>query len=236
MEFQKAVKDFFKTEERESAQHVAEFEAQQATWESVKAEIERVDREECIPPARELAALQLAGSPRMFEVEGGLRKARLKRDGIRWAFQRKLDDLRNRCAADTRQDISNFHLNCLDRAKGLSRHYRFTRLDTLKDAWTDKKTVRISSNFDALQAARDRIFEGVKEVRGLELRPLAEVRRRIRELQLEFNSFDLAVLRVEEVSETAAQDMRPKSTAVAAGYEKLAELSARIGTLEGKRS
>lgn len=228
----KLVKEFFNNHERESAQNVEKLNQHLATWPTVKAEFDRLDNE-CIPIAREVAALHFAGSPRAIEVSVNLQSARMRRDNVKRRYQVTLDELRRKSSACTQRDIDNFHLNSLDFVKNLgTRYYRFRRDSTVANILTDKKTVRISSNIDALEAARDRVFAGIKEIRGMEFKPLAEVRARILELETEFASFRFAEMHEEEVSPMAAIDMKPHSPAIAAGHEKLNALNARLDALE----
>jgi hypothetical protein len=227
----KALKDFFDSQDHESAQAVQELEAHVATWPAVQQEVTRRDGK-CIELARELAPLQLAGSPRALEVEVALKKARMERDGVRWTFQRIRQELENRAESYTRVLINDFHLDSLERARELSKFYRFARVDTYRNPFTESKRVTIRHNSAALDAGKELIFAGIKEIAGMHLQPLAKVKARIAELEAEFSALRFTTMETEEVPESVAADMKPTSPAVAAYQENFANLSGRISALE----
>ncbi len=229
----KGFRELFEVEERESARLVAELQEHKSTWPEVERQYNAIDQE-CVELARELMPLHFAASPLRFECEARLRGARMRRDGIRATFQRKKNELQDRIASLSREEITDFHADSLDRARHLSQSYQFRRLRSETNLWDDKTTVIVESNIDALEVARARILAGIKELREMELRPLADVRKKIQELAIEFAGFRFGEMKREEVSPRVADDMRPRSPSIAAGNEKLNALSARLTALEGR--
>ncbi len=225
------LKQFLESEEHESERLVRELEAHEAGWPALKTEFDKIDKQ-CVVLAQRHLAEVYAGSPKAIETEADLKKLRWKRDGIKSAFSRKRDELLTKIQAHTRHDIDEFVIESLDRAKSLGRLYQFQRIATAQNILTDRKTVRITHNGAALESARDRIFEAMKQVRAMQNRPVAEVRARVAEFEAEFAGFRLSTMRVEEVSPRQAEEMRPESSSVGYAAEKLNSLSARLDALE----
>jgi hypothetical protein len=225
--------EYFSSVEIESAQAVQELEEHMSGWPAVQREYARLD-EKCVEYARELAPLQLAGSPLALEAEVALHKARLEREGGKATFQRTRNLLQNRVEAFTRKEITDAHLAFLDRARDVGKYYRFVWQDSVTNIFDDRKRVKVRHNIAALDAAKNRIFAGIKEIQAMRHKPLTEVRAKIAELEMEFAGFRFSTMEVEEVSESVARDMKPVSPAVALNNEKISNLNARLSALERK--
>ncbi|MBZ5500462.1 MAG: hypothetical protein LAP85_29060 [Acidobacteriia bacterium] len=78
--------------ERESQGAFDALQAHEKTYPAMQREYDKLDAE-CIKLARELAALQLAESPRAEALHGELRLARMTRDGFKYTWNRKRDSL-----------------------------------------------------------------------------------------------------------------------------------------------
>ncbi len=224
------ITEFLSAKKAESAEAVKALRQHEATREAMLTEYNKLD-EECIPLARELMALAAAGSPRQFEAQAKLKQARWNRDGVKNAWSRKRDALLREVQRFTDELIRLFHFRCLDLIAGLSKLYNFRRLETVKNPWTDKITVKIQHNAAALNAARDLIFRRLREVHDLQTSSLAELEKKIAACENEFRELDTSTLEVEEVNESAAGMMRPQPS-LSVDRGAVESLSARITALE----
>ncbi len=192
-----------------------ELAAHEARWTAVEAQFMQVDREECIPLAAELQAARVAGSPMAIAIEADLKRARLKRDGIKQAFQKTREEYHRGLESLTREPIQKFVDYCLDYARSLPKKYQFRVIEDSHDLQGKRVrgTILVGHNSAKLAAARDRVFEAMGIVRKMQHSTLLEVEVHIKEYTKEFESFELDALEVEEVSDQTEPDMRPKEEA-----------------------
>jgi hypothetical protein len=227
------IADFLNSKRRESQSLCDALAEHEATKPEVDAEYNRLD-DICAPLARKVSDLSIAGSPRAFEAQAELRRAKMVRDGVRAAYGRKREDLLRQIQALTREPINKFHDRCLQLVKGLSSLYQFSRLETVRNPFNDRVLVRIRHNGAALQAAQDLILRRMREVRGLQDCPLEAVEKRIGECEREFYLIDTSTLEVEEVSESVARTMKPSNPTAELAGDRISNLSGRIAALEGR--
>ncbi len=186
--------------------------AHEAEWATVEAQYRQVDREECIPLASQLQAARLAGSPAAIAIEADLKRARLKRDGIKQAFQKTREEYHRGLESLTHEPIQKFVDYCLNYARSLSKKYQFRVIEDSHDLQGKRirSTLLVGHNSARLAAARDRVFEAMGIVRKMQHATLSEVEARIKGYTEEFESLELDVLEVEEVSDQTATGMRLK--------------------------
>ena len=189
--------------------------AHEAKWATVEAQYKQVDREECVPLAGQLQAARLAGSPTAIAIEADLKRARLKRDGIKQAFQKTRDEYHRGLESLTCEPIQKFVEYCLDYARSLSKRYQFRVIEDSHDPQGKRvrSTILVGHNSAKLAAARDHVFEAMGIVRKMQHSTLFEVEAQIKEYTKEFENFELDVLEVEEVSDQTDTDLRPKEEA-----------------------
>jgi hypothetical protein len=205
------VQDYFDSKKRESARLVQELAEHMATWPAVIRQFDEIDEQECIPLARKWNDAKAAGSPKVVALEADLKQARWRRDGLKRNFGIRRDELVRQIESFTREPISKFHLEALDLARNIAKLYRYQRLEPAHDMDGKRRraTVRITHNTDALIRAKDLIFERIKEVQGMNLSPLADVKQRIAEIRQEFFHLDTSTMQIEEIEEHREPDYRP---------------------------
>jgi hypothetical protein len=206
------ISEFFDSRKRDSAAAVEELQKHLETWPEVEAEFKRQDVDVCIPLAGKLASARLAASPTTITIEAELKRARWDRDRAKQNFSIRRAELMRMVESCTRPLIDGFHEECLARVKRLSSKYNFEILENSHDleGRRRRQTVRVSHNAAALDAAKDRIFAGMREVRDMNLSSLAVLENRIGQLRAEFDNFDFTTLQIEEVDEDTAKSMRPQ--------------------------
>jgi hypothetical protein len=103
-------------------------------------------------------------------------------------------------------------MDTLDRVQNLSKLYRYEKIESAydDDGRKRRRTVRVSHNAAALSKAKDRYFEGIREIGAMNYCSLADVEKRIAELVLEFDAFRYNSMTVEEVTPQRNADLRPK--------------------------
>jgi len=206
----KAIQEIFNSQAKECENLVQDLAAHEAKWPDVKAAAERVDLEECIPTAQKFSSARFAGSPTSFALEGQLKQARWKRDGIVSTFRRERDRLHDAIERLTAEPIRVFHQEGLDAMKGLSSLYQFTRDEPVYDYRRDVRMVTVRHNSQALGAARDLIMQRIHEVDDMRHSSLTALREKIAQCRTEIAEFDVTTLEVETVNETRAHDLAPK--------------------------
>jgi hypothetical protein len=209
MKVPKKLQEIFDSQARECSRLVAELEEHNKTWPEVKSEFDRIDREECIVKARSVNDARSAGSPTYYALEGELKRSRWKRDGIASAFRRRRDELQTEIEKFTGEPIRNFHNDCLDRVKNLSKLYHYERDEKIYNVYADAITVRIRHNGAALDDAKNQIFEALKEVQGMRHSALSALKEKIEFYREQFDDFDFSTMEAATVSEQAARDMAP---------------------------
>jgi hypothetical protein len=212
------ISEYSASQKRESEQLAKELEAHMATWPQVKTKFDEIDQQ-CIALAARFSAARMAASPTVLELEAELKKCRWKRDDGKTRFTIRRDELRREIEAFTREPIHKFHQECLDRVQGLSKLYKYERLEPSHnfDGRRVRYGVKISHNTAALSRMKDRIFAAIKEVNDMLHSPLADVEKRISEFCREFENFEYDSMVVEEVSEQQAADMQPGREEPASG-------------------
>lgn len=205
------VSEYLDSKKRASQQLVDELAAHTATWPAVLAEYNRLDAE-CIPLARRVLELREARSPQLAAAEATLKLARWKRDGTKQRHSLRRDELHRQIEAFTRDPIQKAVLDWIDLVRGLSKFYRFEKIEPSHDFDGKRKRygVKVSHNADALDAAKKRIFAALNEVRDMQHCSLSAVEKRIAELNMEFSNLDISTMVVEDVSEDQANDMKPQ--------------------------
>ena len=226
--------EYLITKKRESQSDVDALEAHEKTHDAMMAEFDRLDTL-CVEAARELAPLAAAGSPKAFAAQAELKTRRWKRDGVRSAWQRERNELVNRVERWTREPIYAFHERCLDRVRGLSQLYVYTRVESIRNPYTEEISVRIRHNSAALAGAQELIFRRISEVRAMQTRTLKAVEEKIAECEKEFYTLDTNTLEIEEVTESTAQLLKPVNAALESQREIFGDLSSRIKSLEGRK-
>jgi hypothetical protein len=206
------ISEFFDERKRASAQLVAELEKHMAEWPDAKAKYNAADLE-CIEIARELSAARLAGSPTAYEIEARLKALRWARAGPTHRHTLRRDELQRAIESYTNEPITNFKLFALECVKDLAKKYRFQKLEGTHDIFSGKRkgwAVRVSHNSAALDAAKTRIFELMKEIDGLKYSPLGTVEGHIEKAKNEIRNFDFGTMQVEELTPMQASDLAPQ--------------------------
>ena len=167
-------KEFFDSQQKESQRLVDALAAHMATWPTIEVEYNHIDAG-CIELAAKLSAERLAGSPRAISTEAELIQLRRKRDEFKYLFRLKQDDLQRQIEEFTRPVISETAENWLDLARRLPEKYQFER-EYIENHNGVAVAARISTNADALQAAKNAILESRRRLMEMRHCTLAEIR------------------------------------------------------------
>ncbi|MBZ5500495.1 MAG: hypothetical protein LAP85_29225 [Acidobacteriia bacterium] len=154
--------------EIENAKHEHEsqlaFDALQAhekTYPAMMREFDKLDAE-CIKLARELAALQLAESPRAEALHGELRLARMIRDGFRYRWNRTRDELTANLERVNEQELQPFRSWILTQARLLTNKIETKHPRVYIDAEGLRRQIKGETNAPAVKFVRDSLFAGAK--------------------------------------------------------------------------
>jgi hypothetical protein len=208
MEKQMKVLEFFDSRKRANDEVYRRYQEHLAKEKAMFAEFNRIDVSECIPLASEYAARKFAGSPLALETEVKLIKARAKRDDLRYQYRRIREDFERQLEVDSRPVVTEASEKYLALVKNLSSRYRFERLNEIRTS--EGTMVRIRTNGDALQAAKERILGYRKVLHEMLHQPLSAIEAQIDKFDDEITKLDLSVLEIEEVSREAASSRRPQ--------------------------
>jgi len=200
--------EFLEKQISESAKIRAELDKHLTTKKQVDDEYKTVDFQ-CIKLAERLLPFREAWSPEALEVESTLRSRRFAKDAILSRFMNRKQELERQLETFTRQPIAEFIEESLGRMKNLGRAYKYQILEHSRDPLTEKSTFRVKHNWAGINAAREKILAGIKEIRKLNHHPLAELLGTIERFRREFDGLDATAFDVEEVDAVKDSLMRP---------------------------
>lgn len=164
-----------RADEKQSQKIFEQLQAHEATRAEMDNKYLELD-DACIELAKQLSAEVFAGSPRAGHTNCSLGLLRRERDNVRtgWASVREL--LIHKLEAMNLPEIRAFHELQLFRARNLLGR-RMTEFEAgMGSSDFDRRQVRVRHNFAAIAEAQKDLFDTLKRVRAMNMRPLAEVR------------------------------------------------------------
>ena len=173
--------------ERESQGAFDALQAHEKTYPAMQREYDKLDAE-CIKLARELAALQLAESPRAEALHGELRLARMTRDGFKYTWNRKRDELTANLEKINEQELQPFRSWVLNQARLLTNKIETKHPRVYIDAEGLRRQIKGETNAPAVKFVRDSLFAGAKRVEELRLQPLEQINIAINEVVAKFEN------------------------------------------------
>jgi hypothetical protein len=245
------ISEYFISRKHENAKRVQLYRVHMAQKDAMLAEFNEIDQARCVPLGHTLAAQRLAGSPMQFETEAQLIKARQDRDAVKYAFHRTRDAIEKEILIDTNPIINEKAEAWLELARQLPNKYCYSS-EQIINRNGYPVGVRISTNSDALSTARDLIIASRKRLLEMRLCPLTEIEEFVEKFNRQYESLDLSVLQIEELSSDQAAERRPQAqpadiqtsihnygdgvrVVLNKDIGKLKNLSDRISTLEARQ-